>query len=148
MNEFRSAFLVNTDLESVSAFHHDTSALKKLSPPPMFVQLHHVEPLAENSIAEFTLWFGPIPMRWKAKHEQVTTNGFTDIQVEGPMSFWKHKHIFEKKGERQVLVRDTVYYLFPRGLRGLFLRLLFNKAGLNFLFSYRAWATRRNVKNN
>jgi hypothetical protein len=44
-----------------------------------------MEPLAEGSISDFTLWFGPLPIRWTARHSHIDPlHGFTDTQVRGP----------------------------------------------------------------
>lgn len=143
MNKFNSKFIVKAPLKKVNAFHSSTSALKKLTPPPMFIQLHFAEPLSNGSLAKFTLWLGPLPLHWLAKHEAVTENGFVDIQIEGPMAYWRHEHTFEMIDVHQTRVTDSVTYQFPKGIRGWLLRLLFNPIGLRFLFSYRAFATRR-----
>ena len=71
MQTFNHSLVVPVSLEEVAAFHKDTNTLKALTPPPVFVQIHKVEPLAENSISEFTMWVGPIPLRWVALHTQV-----------------------------------------------------------------------------
>ena len=63
MPVFDYKFTVDAPATAVSNFHHDTRILKKLSPPPIFVQIHRFEPLGEGSKAEFTLWFGPLPLR-------------------------------------------------------------------------------------
>jgi ligand-binding SRPBCC domain-containing protein len=147
MQTFQSSFTVRASLEGVAKFHHDTHALKVLSPPPIFVQLHRVEPLAEGSISEFTLWFGPLPVRWKARHQDVNAlHGFTDVQISGPMKHWVHTHTFTDLGNGQVRVNDHVEYEHHSELRGLFSRLLFAPVFLNFLFFYRELATRRAVE--
>ena len=94
MPVFDFRFNVDASLESVREFHRDTSALKRLTPPPTIVQLHKVEPLGEGSVSEFTLWVGPMPLRWKAVHRDVSETGFTDIQVSGPARAWEHTHRF------------------------------------------------------
>lgn len=82
---FQYAFAVRAALAAVAEFHHDARALQRLTPPPLFVQLHRVEPLAEGSLASFTLWFGPLPVRWMAVHSGVDfLHGFTDTQHSGP----------------------------------------------------------------
>ncbi|MBT3337565.1 MAG: hypothetical protein HN855_02115 [Anaerolineae bacterium] len=145
MRIFKYNFTVNAPLEDVAAFHQDTSALKKLSPRPMIVQLHQVDPMAENSISEFTLWLGPIPIRWRAIHSNISTNGFTDTQEKGPMKYWKHTHSFESIDEEKTRIQEKVEYTHPEGLRSLFTRLLFGRLGLNLLFTYRKLATRRHI---
>ena len=146
MPNFHYDFTVNASLGDVAAFHRDTSALKKLSPPPMIVQMHRVDPMAEGSISEFTLWLGPIPIRWKATHSQVSVNGFTDTQEKGPMEFWAHTHRFETISESYTRIHEQIKYTHPTGLHGFFTRLLFGKAGLIFLFSYRKFATKRALR--
>lgn len=140
---FRHYFTVNASLEAVADFHGDTRALKRLNPPPMMVQLHRVDPLSEGSISEFTLWLGPIPLHWRAIHSQVGPNGFTDTQAQGPLAFWQHTHSFEALGKHHTRIHDRVEYQHASGLRGLFSRILFSKAGLMALFTYRKWATQR-----
>lgn len=56
---FDFTITIRASLAAVADFHHDARALKRLTPPPIFVQLHRVEPLAEGSIVDFTLWFDP-----------------------------------------------------------------------------------------
>jgi cysteine-rich repeat protein len=94
MPVFDYSFTVDAPLEAVRDFHHDTSALKKLTPPPTIVQLHSIEPLGEGSVSRFTLWVGPLPLKWKAVHRNVSDRGFTDVQAEGPAAKWEHTHTF------------------------------------------------------
>ncbi len=141
---FDYTFLVNAPLQAVADFHRDTRALKRLSPPPLFVQLHRAEPLSEGAVAEFTLWFGPVPMRWVAVHSDVSArHGFTDTQQRGPLKAWRHTHRFEAVDAHTTRVREHIEYEYPLGLRGLLARLLFSPLALTFLFAYRQWVTRR-----
>lgn len=130
-------------LAAVSEFHHDTAALKRLTPPPIFVQLHHIEPLAEGSLSEFSLWFGPLPVHWFARHSKVSEQGFTDTQESGPLKYWAHTHTFKDIGQGLVQVNEHIEYEHHADWRGLRSRLLFAPLGLSFLFNYRALATRR-----
>jgi ligand-binding SRPBCC domain-containing protein len=143
---FTAEFAVKAPIEAVAAFHRDTRALKKLSPPPMVVQLHRVDPMAEGSVSEFTMWLGPIPIRWRAIHSQVGPTGFTDTQDQGPLAFWQHTHHFQSMEDGKTRVQDRVEYCHHPGIKGLLSRLLFSKVGLTALFTYRKWATRRALK--
>lgn len=145
MAEFRHRFVVNAPLGDVLAFHQDTRALKRLTPPPIFAQIHHYEPLAEGSRASFTLWFGPFPVRWQAIHSDVGPNGFTDTQVSGPLRAWRHSHRFTPLGPERTLVEDHIVYDHHAGWRSLASRLLFARPGLYLLFTGRKWLTRRGV---
>ena len=140
---FHTSFSVDASLDDVHAFHADTSALKRLTMPPIWVQLHTVEPLGEGSISEFTLWFGPLPIRWRAVHSDVSRNGFTDTQVHGPVKFWQHTHRFSALNPGQTLVEEHIDFEHYSGLKGLFTRILFARLNLSIMFAYRAWVTRR-----
>lgn len=146
MPTFDYTFMVDAPLTAVSDFHHDTRVLKKLTPPPVFVQVHRYEPLAEGSEAEFTMWFGPIPLRWLAIHANVSRNGFTDTQVEGPLREWQHTHTFTAVGQNRTRISEHIQYRHPRGWRGLLSRLLFSRAGLFLLFTTRKWLTRWHIR--
>ncbi|MGQ0604685.1 MAG: SRPBCC family protein, partial [Anaerolineales bacterium] len=144
MSTFQYAFTVRAPLAAVAEFHHDARVLKRLSPPPMFVQLHRVEPLGEGAIADFTLWLGPIPIRWVAVHSNVSTlNGFTDTQQRGPLRYWRHTHRFEALDADTTRVSEHIVYDYHPGLTGVVARILFSSPGLMFLFWYRSWVTRR-----
>lgn len=140
---FDYEFTVRASLAAVAEFHRDARALRRLTPPPIFVQMHRVEPLAENSAAEFTLWFGPLPVRWTAIHSDVDPQrGFTDTQQSGPMFFWQHTHRFEAVDDGATQVREHIEYAHHSGWRGVFSRLLFNPLALRALFVYRGLVTR------
>ena len=144
MNRFTHRFLVRAPIEDIAEFHRSTLALRRLTPPPIWVQFHRLEPLAENSIAEFTLWFGPFPVRWRALHTEVDPlRGFTDIQVMGPLRFWKHRHSFEAVDAETTQITETIEYEYPSGLKGLLARLLYSSLALGVLFLYRQWVTRK-----
>ena len=148
MATFNYSFTVAVPRPAVTAFHHDTRALKRLFPPPIIVELHHFEPLAENAEASFTMWFGPIPLRWRAVHTDVSPEGFTDTQLTGPLARWQHTHRFVAVDDEHTRVEEHINYEHEPGLKGLFTRLLFNRPALTLLFSYRQlvtrWALRRN----
>lgn len=146
MPTFTTSFTVNAPLDAVAAFHDDTRALKLLNPPGIFVQLHRVDPLGEGSVSEFTLWMGPLPIRWRAVHSEVSHFGFTDIQESGPLAYWKHTHSFAAVDANTTRVSEQIEYEYKPGLTGLLSRLLFGKPGLMFLFAWRAFATRRAVE--
>ena len=140
---FDFEFTLEAPVEAVVDFHRDTRALKDLTPPPLRVQIHRVEPLAEGSTAEFTLWFGPLPIRWQAVH---SADGFTDIQVIGPLRSWRHTHRFTPLSARRTQVYEHIEYEHHDGLRGLFSRLLFFRAALYALFTARKMLTRHHLR--
>jgi ligand-binding SRPBCC domain-containing protein len=146
MPTFKYNFKVDAPQQSVAAFHHDTSVLKKLTPPPIFAQIHSYEPLGEGSMADFTLWFGPFPVHWQAVHSDVDESGFTDTQVRGPLKEWQHSHRFTALDENMTRVSEHIDYEYKSGIRGLIGRLLFSRPALYLLFSARKLLTRRGVR--
>lgn len=146
MREFTYGFTVRAPLSAVAAFHHDTHALRRLTPPPVIVQLHRVEPLGEGSVSEFTMWFGPLPTRWTAIHSNVSQNGFTDTQAQGPLKRWQHTHRFTAQDDDTTRIDEHIEYEHERGLRGLLSRLAFARPALWFLFTYRQFVTRWSLR--
>ena len=146
MPTFDYTFTVNAPLTAVSAFHHDTSVLKTLTPPPIFAQVHHFDPLGEGAIADFTLWFGPLPVRWQAVHSDVSMNGFTDTQQSGPLKSWQHTHRFTAVSPHTTQIHEHIEYEHDTGWRGILSRLLFAKPGLYMLFTARKLITRYHLK--
>lgn len=146
MKTYSHQFQVNAPLESVLDFHRDARALKQLTPPPLFVSFNKVEPMAEGSLADFTMWFGPIPIRWVARHSDVDPQrGFTDEQIQGPFKVWVHRHSFQPVDGRRTLVIDRVQAEpGDHPFWGLVSRFMW--VSLPILFAYRAWRTRRAVE--
>ena len=84
-----------------------------------------MEPLAEGSRSEFSMWFGPVPLRWMALHSDVHgLRGFTDTQESGPLQTWQHTHRFEGLDEQCTQVNEQVEYEYKSGLAGVFTRTL------------------------
>lgn len=142
MPVFDFIFRVNASLEAVRDFHDDTRALKRLTPPPTIVQLGEIEPLAEGSVSKFTLWVGPLPLKWTAVHHNVSMNGFTDVQTEGPAMKWEHTHRFTVLDPQTTEIHEHIEYEHKTGFWGLVTRFLFSKPNLYLMFTYRKLATR------
>ena len=138
--QYKHQFIVNAPLTAVSNFHQDSRALRQLSPPPIWVQFHEVEPLGEGSVADFTMWLGPLPIRWTAVHTQVTQHGFLDTQKRGPFQSWTHRHSFRELFDGRTEVIDEIE-AEPGNLLSHFMWL-----NLPVLFAYRGWQTRRTLR--
>jgi ligand-binding SRPBCC domain-containing protein len=147
MPTFQTSYSINAPLKEVAQFHRNSKAMKRLTPPPVFIQIHHAETLAEGSMSEFTMWFGPLPVRWLAVHSGVDPDhGFTDTQLSGPMKFWKHSHHFTSVDENSSRIEELIQYEHHPGIKGLITRLLFSPPGLSWLFLYRKLAINRILK--
>jgi ligand-binding SRPBCC domain-containing protein len=136
-------FRVRTPLSQVAEFHSRASSMAAITPPPILVKMHTAPAnLADGDQMDFTMWLGPLPVRWLARIEAVTPAGFTDRQLKGPFAEWAHRHSFSAVDEQTTDVIDEVTirlrpHLFwgPVGL-GMLL-------GLPVLFAFRGWKTRR-----
>lgn len=146
MRQFRHEFQVNAPIERVAEFHSRSRALKLLTPPPLYVQFNNLQPLSEGSLADFTLWFGPIPINWVSVHSEVIPlEGFIDTQVKGPFETWVHRHTFRCLDQNTCEVIDEIQAQPEDDLfRGILSRLMW--LNLPLLFAYREWQTRRVVK--
>jgi ligand-binding SRPBCC domain-containing protein len=147
MPVFNDRFRVKAPPEAVALFHRDTRALKRLTPPPVFVQIHRMEPLGEGSQSEFTLWFGPLPVRWLAVHTQVDHNsGFTDTQKVGILKQWVHRHSWRGiENGCATLMEEQITYEHKPGWQGVLSRLLFAPPLLKLMFTYRRWTIQRTL---
>lgn len=143
--EKRSVF--PSTLEALREFHEDPGVMPKLSPPPIFIQVRQDDrtSLTEGEIA-FTLWFGPVPVRWLARHQPgPTESSFADLMIEGPLAYWYHEHIFETV-ENGVALVDRVTLAHKPGISGIITRLAFDGIPLRILFFYRHLRTRLALK--
>lgn len=139
---YRHSFSVRAPVERVRAFHARPEALAAITPPPIRMQLRDAPAsLDSGGQLRFTLWFGPLPVHWAARLEDVTQQGFVDVQESGPFQRWVHRHGFHELGPELTAVRDEIEIRFrphlawgPFGL-GMVL-------GLPLLFAFRARRTR------
>lgn len=114
-----------------------------LTPPLVLVRIHKApRRLVDGSEMEFTMWLGPLPVRWRAGIERIGGEGFLDRQVSGPFGSWVHRHSFRSLGERETEIQDWIEFSLKRHLLwgpvGLVMGL-----SLPLLFAYRRWKTRR-----
>ncbi len=143
---FRHRFSVRASQAAVAAFHADPRVLRTITPLPIIVQFHHVEPIGEGTTVDFTLWFGPVPVRWTARHSRIRGHqGFVDEQVRGPFKRWIHEHRFEPTNSGNIEVVDEIDAQLRAhpwwGLVGVMMWIT-----LPILFAYRAWQTRRHLE--
>ncbi len=143
---FEHSSTINTTLDEMVAFHEDPKAFSRLTPPPVFAQIHRrdLNSLTDGEM-EFTLWIGPIPVRWLAQHEPGPTEySIADRMIEGPLDFWWHRHIFEEV-DGGVRLTDRISIVHKPGFPGLLTRLMFDGLPLKFLFIYRHLRTQLTI---
>ncbi len=141
--KYQHVFQVRAPVAEVVAFHASASSLKAITPPLVPMRLHRApQQMDDGDEIEFTMWLGPLPVRWLARVEDVSDTGFLDRQVRGPFRAWAHRHTFVPLDEATTEVRDEVEARLKShplwGAVGLAMWL-----GLPLLFAYRGWKTRR-----
>ena len=140
---FTHEFTVVAPRETVAAFHRRRHSLVEITPPLIIVRIQEgPEVLASGDEMRFTLWLGPLPIRWHAAIEDMSDAGFADRQIQGPFAHWVHRHMFLASGEGLTIVRDEIEYAYKRHLVWGVVGRLF-VLGLSVLFAYRAWRTQR-----
>ena len=140
---YHHRFQVRAPLARVSDFHSQSASMPAITPPPLSVRLHHAPAvLMEGDKMDFSLGVGPISIRWVARIEDVSPNGFTDRQVRGPFANWVHRHSFNALDNQTTEVVDEItvrlrpepwWWLVGMGMW----------VGLPILFAFRASKTRR-----
>jgi ligand-binding SRPBCC domain-containing protein len=141
--EYRHTFRVNAPLAAVAEFHSRAASMSAITPPPLIVRMHAAPArLVSGDVMDFTLWAGPMPLRWAARIEDASEAGFTDRQVRGPFARWTHRHTFVRVTEEMTDVDDRVEVALKHhpfwGPIGLLMWI-----GMPALFAYRGWKTRR-----
>jgi ligand-binding SRPBCC domain-containing protein len=143
MKTHRHSFRLAAPLNKVVEFHSRSQNMVAITPPPIITRISRApEVLGEGDEMEFTLWVGPLPLRWLAHIEDVSENGFTDRQVCGPFEIWEHRHQFLPIDENTTEVMDIVCgQARSHWFWGFIGRSMW--VGLPGLFAYRAWKTKR-----
>lgn len=141
--KYQHRFIVHAPIARVADFHSRASSMAAITPPPVVVRMRNTPAvLAEGDRMDFTMWLGPLPVRWVAQIEEVSPAGFQDRQLSGPFAHWVHRHSFTALDASTTAVTDEISLrLQPHllwGPVGLGMRL-----GLPLLFAFRAWKTRR-----
>jgi ligand-binding SRPBCC domain-containing protein len=144
--KYKHRFKVKAPLAEVAEFHSQSASMGDITPPPAVVKVHQAPArLDDGDEMDFTVWLGPLPVRWKARIEDVSATGFVDRQLQGPFRCWTHRHSFQPIDEETTEVVDEIEFKLAkhpvRGIMGLGMSL-----SLPFLFAYRGWKTRRLLK--
>lgn len=135
--------------ERVFAFHQLPDAFERLLPPwekAVIVQKADIAVIGSQAVIEQRI-FGIVPSRWVAEHtEYEPPQSFTDVQVSGPFSKWRHKHIVEPHPDGAIL-RDEIDYEPPLGPLGVFAAPLLIEPKIAKMFDHRHEVTRKWCEN-
>jgi hypothetical protein len=141
--KYEHRFQVKAPIEAVADFHSQAASLAAITPPPFGITVRHAPArLGEGDTIDFKMGAGPAGIRWVARIEDVSPDGFTDRQLRGPFARWRHRHNFVALDASTTEVIDVVeaelrvhVWWGPVGASMW--------AGLPALFAYRARQTQR-----
>ena len=140
---YQHRFTVDAPLDEVAHFHSQSASMGAITPPPILVRLHSAPAILDDGAEmEFTMWLGPLPIRWRARIEQKSDTGFVDRQISGPFAQWEHLHTFVPIDVVRTEIVDQVTAQLSSHWFWQFvgINMWF---GLPILFAYRGWKTRR-----
>lgn len=141
--KYKHKFVVDAPIAAVRDFHTQSASMGAITPPPIIVRVHQAPAILEDGDQmDFTMWLGPLPIRWLAEIEKKQPDSFIDRQVKGPFSLWEHQHTFVAVDENRTEVHDEVTAALSSNW---FWRTLGWGMWLNMpiLFAFRAWKTNR-----
>lgn len=140
---YQHRFVVDAPLDDVASFHSQSASMGAITPPPIIVRVHSAPAvLDDGDEMDFTMWLGPLPIRWLARIEQKSGASFVDRQVSGPFAQWEHLHTFVPLDAGRTAVVDQVTARLSDNWFWKFVGINM-WLGLPILFAFRGWKTRR-----
>jgi len=80
----------------------------------------------------------PLALTWELEHQDYQSGrSFTDRQVTGPFTYWKHVHRMMPQGPDACVLEDAIEYGLPFGAIGRLLGEPLVRRRLEKLFAYR-----------
>ncbi|HJM44901.1 MAG TPA: TIGR01777 family oxidoreductase [Candidatus Poseidoniaceae archaeon] len=121
MYKFEHETVVDESIEKTFSWFEYEGSFRRLMPPwEVTEEVKADKTIQEGAIRIFKFPFGPIKMKWIAKHTvYAPPNQFKDIMLKGPFKTWEHEHNFTTKGN-STIVKDSVKYQVPLGSLGNF----------------------------
>jgi len=126
------------------AWHTRPGAFERLTPPWEPVEV--VERTGSIKDGDrLVMQVGPLKQRWVAEHtDYIEGEQFVDVQLEGPMAYWRHTHRCEADDDG-ALLRDRIEYALPMGVFGRVFGSRFMRRKLERMFAYRQRVTAGDV---
>lgn len=111
MPYFSTRLQVPVPVETLFDWHRRPGAFARLCPPWEPVRILDQAGLIEDG-DWLRLRMGP--SQWLARHRAYLPNRhFGDLQAQGPLAFWYHRHRFEALSDHESLLEDCIEYQLP-----------------------------------
>lgn len=126
-------------IENVFSFFADEKNLEKITPNYLNFKVlaKTSDSIQKGTTIDYRLQLHGLSLHWKTLIESFEkNNNFTDIQIQGPYSFWKHFHEFEEFSGGTI-IRDKVLYKLPLGKLGSIITGRFVNYDIKKIFDYR-----------
>lgn len=146
--QFVKETVIHASPEAVFAFHQREDAFEMLIPPwekARIIERADISVIGSRAIIETRL-FGLVPVRWVAEHTAFDPpRMFEDVQISGPFSSWRHKHIVLPHLEGAML-RDEIEFEPPMSVLGKLAAPFAIVPKLEKMFGYRHQVTKEAVE--
>ncbi|WP_417333349.1 SRPBCC family protein [Halarcobacter sp.] len=143
MKKYEKTSFIDCTLEELFDFHLDVNNLKAITPDN--IQITFLEENftpKENGVLKIKTVKNLLPVKWEVKIEKLQRpNILVDLALKSPFKYWKHSHVFTKKGNMCEL-RDIVEYELPFGKLGVLFDF-FIKKELDAMFTFRHNKTKK-----
>lgn len=143
--KFVKESIIKAAPEKVFAFHLLPDAFERLIPPwekVKVIQKADISQIGSRAVIESRI-FGFFPVKWVAEHTAYDPpRMFEDVQISGPFSEWRHRHIVEPHVEGALLI-DDVDFEPPFSIIGKAVAPSFILSKLEKMFAYRHEVTRK-----
>jgi len=116
MRLFEKSSILEGSCESVFGYHLAPWALRRLIPPWEKVDVQESEPgIVEGCVKSLHLrpfsWLPWVRVGWTAEHRNFQPpHQFEDIQVDGPMRHWIHRHLCEPIDSDRTRLTDRIEF--------------------------------------
>ncbi len=143
MKKYEKTSFIDCTLEELFDFHLDVNNLKAITPDN--IQITFLEENftpKENGVLKIKTVKNFLPIKWEVKIEKLQRpNILVDLALKSPFKYWKHSHVFTKKGNMCEL-KDIVEYELPFGKLGVLFDF-FIKKELDAMFTFRHNKTKK-----
>jgi ligand-binding SRPBCC domain-containing protein len=139
---------LNAPIQKVYEFHCDTNNLPLITPPWIKVAIVKLDlPLSEGSHIILNISRFGFTQQWEMEIEAMHPNGAViDRAIRSPFKSFRHVHGFEKLGENQTRMKDTVEFSLPLAPLSN-IALPFIRSDFARMFNYRHEATAKALLN-
>ncbi len=130
---------IKTSVERLADYHAGMGAVERLTPPwvPVRVVSRTGTGIHTGTRIKFHLGGSRMFLTWESEHVEYEENSFfTDVQIRGPFTHWKHIHRFLPCKDSFAVMEDEVHFSLPGGtLAWPFYSFVFKQ--LDRVFAYR-----------